>query len=67
MPDLSPMASSARLRELATLSASATRTGIVPMDAASITARLKSLSELRDLCQRLGRATRIVSRDNPPP
>jgi hypothetical protein len=53
MVDMSPAAVSARLRA-ACQPAPPTDTR-VPMDAASVTARLKSVSELRELCLRLAR------------
>lgn len=62
MPDMSGEAVTGRLRRLAELSAAGIHTGPVPMDAASVTARLRSLSDLRDLCLRLGRAR---SRESP--
>lgn len=52
MVDMSPEAVSARLRAACQpVSQTGTR---VPMDAASVTARLKSASELLALCLRLG-------------
>jgi hypothetical protein len=51
MIDMTPEAVSARLRAACQ---PVPRTGTrVPMDSASVTARLKSVSELRDLCLRL--------------
>lgn len=53
MVDMSAEAVSARLKLACELGRTEPRTAKVPMDAASVTARLKSVSELRDLCLRL--------------
>jgi len=55
MVDMSAEAVSARLRRACELGQSEAPAPKVPMDAASVTARLKSASELRDLCLRLGK------------
>ncbi len=50
---MSEAAVTARLRAACEAGAREPRVAAVPMDAASITARLRSVSELRDLCLRL--------------
>jgi hypothetical protein len=60
MIDMSPEAVTARLRA-ACQPVSGARTR-VPMDPASVTARLKSVSELRELCLRLA-GGRIIDTD----
>lgn len=55
--DMSPEAVSERLR--AACRPSTQPRPRVPMDAASVTARLRSVSELRELCLKLGRG-RVV-------
>jgi hypothetical protein len=59
MIDMSPQAVSARLRA-ACQPTDGPRTR-VPMDPASVTARLRSVSELRELCLELGRG-RFIAR-----
>lgn len=54
MVDMSAAAVAARLRAACEAGSREPRPPKVPMDAASITARLRSVSELRDLCLRLG-------------
>lgn len=63
MVDMSPEAVTARLRLACELGRTEPRTSKVPMDAASVTARLRSVSELRELCLRLGRFTRTERED----
>jgi hypothetical protein len=55
MVDMSVEAVTARLKLACELGQREPRASRVPMDAASVTARLKSVSELRELCLRLGR------------
>ena len=52
MTDMSPKAVSARLRAACRAPRPSTR---VPMDPASVSARLRTVSELRALCLKLGR------------
>lgn len=54
MVDMSAEAVAARIKLACELGRTEPRASKVPMDAASVTARLKSVSELRDLCLRLG-------------
>jgi hypothetical protein len=63
MIDMSPEAVTARLR--AACQPGPRPSTRVPMDPASVTARLESVSELRDLCLRLG-SGRIVGDGSKP-
>lgn len=58
---MSAEAVTARLELACELGRTEPRRTKVPMDAASVTARLKSVSELRDLCLRLGRRDALDS------
>ena len=62
MIDMSAEAVSRRLRQMAVASANPTSRGArgVPMDAGSVTARLRSLAELSELCRRLGHARPVA-------
>jgi hypothetical protein len=58
MVDMSAEAIKARLSLACELGRREPRAPTVPMDAASVTARLKEASQLRDLCLRLQRVGR---------
>jgi hypothetical protein len=58
MVDMSAEALTARLKLACELGRREPRMPKVPMDAASVTARLKEASQLRDLCVRLERIGR---------